>query len=374
MKERSEMVGASPEKTLALTPVPAEAFYQVRAYDRYVIYEIARHRTHPGPVRRVLDLVGSPVERLSRWAATSESAVVRRVHNTVLSNVEKSLRATVYAALQLQSDDLIIDRFRRRGQSVKTMDEVRGQSLLDMDAVAEDARAQNAVLLGIEGAVLGALATLGTLIPSAQLAIPAIIAADVAASMTLLSRSATMIASSYGFPARDPVNLPHVLAAMAPTQLDLDEGFVVMKAAALAELRASGEFMRRAVIQASARVAGSAASISSERVVQRVLEETMASRAPTLLRLINSVATRLGIVLTEKELGTLIPVAGAVLNGGLNLAFHQVGHTLAKDYFREQILVERYGPGLVSESIRSAMEGDGRSGRSRMPRTEETTR
>jgi hypothetical protein len=358
MKEGSEKIWASPERSLALMHEPADVRFQMSAYDKYVIYEIARHRAHPGPVRRVLELVGSPVEKLSRWAATSESVMVRRVYHTVLSNVEKSLRATVYAALQLQSDEDMIGRFHQRGRPVDTLGDVRGLSLIDMDAVAESTRNQNAALLGAEGAALGALATLGTLIPYAQVAIPAIIAADVAASMTLLSRSTTMIASSYGFPARDPVNLPHVLTAMAPTQLDSDEGFVVMKAAAVAELKAAGDFMRRAVTQASARAAGSAASISSERAVQRVLEETMSSKAPKLLRLINAVAARLGIVLTEKELGTLIPVAGAVFNSGLNLAFHQVGHTLAKDYFREQILAERYGRGLVNESIRSALEGD----------------
>jgi len=328
---------------------------EMSAYDKLVIYEIARRRVRPGPVRRILELVGSPVDTLARWAARSDSVMVRRVYRTVISSVEKSLRATIHASLHLYSDEDMIDRFHRRGVSVGSLSDVRGLSLIDMDAVAESTRFQNATLLGVEGAALGAIATLGTMIPCAQVAIPAIITADVAASMTLLSRSTTIIASCYGFPARDAVNLPHVLAAMAPTQLDWDEGFFLLKTAAMEELRAAGEFIRRAVTQASARAAQSVASYSSERLMQRVLEETMSSETPKLLRLINAVAARLGIVLTEKEMGALIPVAGAVVNGGLNLAFHQVGHTLAKDYFREQILIERYGRGPVHECIRNTM-------------------
>jgi hypothetical protein len=81
----------------------------------------------------------------------------------------------------------------------------------------------------------------------------------------------------------------------------------------------------------------------------------MASKTPKLLKLINMVATRLGVVLTEKELGALIPVADAVMNGGLNMAFHQVGHIVAKDYFRTQILSDRYGHDVVEDSLRKAI-------------------
>jgi hypothetical protein len=72
---------------------------------------------------------------------------------------------------------------------------------------------------------------------------------------------------------------------------------------------------------------------------------------PALVKLINQVAERLGIVVTEKELGMLVPVAGAVLNGGLNIAFQQMGHTTAKDYFRVQVLNGRHGEKHVENEI-----------------------
>jgi hypothetical protein len=330
--------------------------YVMSPYERLVIEDIARHRVQPGPVSRALELVGKPVDKLARWAASSESAMVQKVHDSVLTNVEKGLRSTIRTALQLQSDGNVLQRFRKRGNDPETLGDVRSLKLLEMDAVAESYRSENAALLGVEGAALGALATMGTVIPYAQVAIPAIIAADVGASMTLLSRSATMIASSYGYPASDPVNIPHVLAAMAPTHMDSDEGFVVMKAAAVAELRAAGEFMRRVTAKTAVEAGRAAATHASKQAIERGFEELMSKNTPKLMRFVQTVAARLGIVLTEKELGTLVPFAGAVMNGGLNMAFHHVGHVMAKDYFRQQILVDRYGTDVVHEGIHAAMQ------------------
>src|ERR1019366_5781094 len=73
--------------------------------------------------------------------------------------------------------------------------------------------------------------------------------------------------------------------------------------------------------------------------------------APQMIRLIAYVADRLGVVLTEKELGIIIPVAGAVLNSALNVAFQRLGHQTAKDYFRRLILEDRYGDELVSYAV-----------------------
>lgn len=328
---------------------------EMTPYEKLVIEDIARHHVQPGPVRRVMEIVGKPVDKLARWAETSDSSMVRSVHDNVVGGVDRALKGTIQASLSLQNDANIIARFQQRGNQVKTFQQVRGLQMMEMDSIAESYRTQNATMLGAEGAALGALATLGTVIPYAQFAIPAIVAADVTASMTLLSRSATMVASSYGYPASDPVNLPHVLAAMAPTQLDSDEGFLVVKAAAVAELKAAGEFMKGAAKQAAQQAGRSAAAEVTRKAVQHAVEETMATKTPKLLKLIHMVATRLGVVLTEKELSTLVPVAGAVMNGGLNMAFHHVGHTIAKDYFRTQILYDRYGLEPVNDAISTAM-------------------
>jgi hypothetical protein len=74
-----------------------------------------------------------------------------------------------------------------------------------------------------------------------------------------------------------------------------------------------------------------------------------------MIRLIATVTERLGITVTQKELGILVPVAGAVLNGSLNVAFQQVSHQTAKDYFRRLLLEERYGDELIAVAISSEM-------------------
>jgi hypothetical protein len=78
--------------------------------------------------------------------------------------------------------------------------------------------------------------------------------------------------------------------------------------------------------------------------------------APQMVRLIAYVADRLGVVVTEKELGLLVPIAGALLNSSINLSFQQLGHQTAQDYFRRLILEQRYGEELVAYAISQEIE------------------
>jgi hypothetical protein len=125
---------------------------------------------------------------------------------------------------------------------------------------------------------------------------------------------------------------------MAPQSEDSDEGYLALKTAVVTSIRESGQFV--------ARTAG--------MMLDRQLLER---EAPQMIRLITYVADRLGVIVTQKELGILVPIAGAVLNSSLNLAFQQVGHQTAKDYFRRLILEDRYGEELVGYAIQQEIEG-----------------
>src|SRR2546425_5962405 len=129
----------------------------------------------------------------------------------------------------------------------------------------------------------------------------------------------------------------HLVAAMAPHADSSDEGYLALKTAVVTSIRESGQFM--------ARTAG--------MVMDRQLLER---EAPQMIRLITYVADRLGIVITQKELGILVPIVGAGLNSSINVAFQQVGHQTAKDYFRRVILEDRYGEELVSYAIQQEIE------------------
>ena len=126
------------------------------------------------------------------------------------------------------------------------------------------------------------------------------------------------------------------MAAMAPQSDSSDEGYLALKTAVVTSIRESGQFMAR-----------TAGVLLDRQILER--------EAPQMIRLITYVADRLGVVMTQKELGVLVPVAGAVLNSSINVAFKQVGHNTAKDYFRRVILEDRYGEELVSYAIQHEM-------------------
>src|SRR3989441_11558946 len=119
---------------------------------------------------------------------------------------------------------------------------------------------------------------------------------------------------------------------MAPHSDTSDEGYLALKTAVVTSIRESGRFMAR-----------TAGVVLDRQVLER--------EAPQMIRLLTYVADRLGIVVTQKELGGLGPIAGAVLNSSINVAFQQVGHQTAKDYFRRLILEDRYGEELVAYAI-----------------------
>jgi len=80
-------------------------------------------------------------------------------------------------------------------------------------------------------------------------------------------------------------------------------------------------------------------------------EALVKSQTSSMVRLINSVATKYALTITEKELVLLIPAANAVLNGGVNIAFLSDCHRNVMDHFRSHCLSEKYGEKEVDTAI-----------------------
>jgi hypothetical protein len=307
-------------------------------YEQHVIRELAIHRVQPNAVHRLLEGAGRPVSKLLNFTRTSRSKTLRGLAEHVHGWIEEGLIKTFRAANRLSNPNDIVKRYANRGIHVgEDIDSLRFMPLSQLDAVADSFRWGSSLLLGLEGALLGSATTLAEGIPGAQLVIPSLILTDVTSSMTLLSRHTCRIATSYGYSSRKAENLPHLVAAMAPQTDDSDEGYLTLKTAVVTSIRESGQFVART------------ASVMMDR---QILER----EAPQMIRLITYVADRLGIVVTQKELGVLVPIAGAVLNSSINVAFQQVGHQTAKDYFRRVILEDRYGEELVSYAIQQEIE------------------
>ena len=311
----------------SVTPVFTE-------YERRVVHEIAIHQVQPNAIQRILEAIGKPVGKVFQFARDSRNPALRGVSQRVEGWVQEGLIKTVQAANHFTGTDEIIRRIEALDIHVADIDSMRYLPMSKLDQVADSFKMSNRVLLGIEGAILGSATTMAEGIPGAQLIIPSLILADVTASMALLSRQACILAGVYGFSPRTPENLPHVLAAMAPQTATSDEGYLAIKAAIVGSIRETSRFAARA----------------GGIVIDRQLLER---EAPQMIRLIASVSRRLGITVTQKELGALVPVAGAVLNGGINMAFQQVSHQSSKDYFRRLLLEERYGDELIAVAISS---------------------
>ena len=306
-------------------------------YEQEIIREIAVHRVQPNAVQRLLDTVGKPVGKILKYARESSNPALRGISDRVQGWVQEGLIKTIKAGNRITGSKDIQRRYEARGIHVADLESARYLPLSHMDAVADTFRLRSTLALGAEGALLGAATTLVEGIPGAQLIIPSLLLTDVTTSMTLLSRHTCRIATIYGFPAKLPDNLPHILAAMAPQSETTDEGYLAIKAAVVTSIREAGQFMTR-----------TAGVVIDRKILER--------EAPQMIRLITYVADRLGVVVTQKELGILVPVAGAVLNSSINIAFQQLGHQMAKDYFRRLILEERYGDELVAYTLAREIE------------------
>jgi hypothetical protein len=302
-------------------------------YEQHVIRDLAMHRVQPNPVQRMLEGVGKPMAKLMDFGRRSQNRTLRGLSDHIHGWIEEGLIKTFRAANKLANTKDIAKRYKARGIQVgDDFESLRFMPLSQLDAVADSIRWGSSFLLSAEGALLGGATTMAEGIPGAQLVIPSLILTDVTSSMTLLSRHTCRIATVYGYSSKKPDNLPHLMAAMAPQTGSSDEGYLALKTAVVTSIRESGQFM--------ARTAGV--------VLDRQLLER---EAPQMIRLITYVADRLGIVITQKELGILVPIAGAVLNSSINFAFQQVGHQTAKDYFRRLLLEDRYGEEIVAYAI-----------------------
>jgi hypothetical protein len=307
-------------------------------YEQHVIRELATHRVQPNAIHRLLESVGKPMTKLMHLSRKSQNRTIRGLSAHVHGWIEEGLIKTFRVASKLANPREIAKRYAARGITVgDDFESLRFMPLSQLDAVADSFRWGSSLLLGAEGALLGSATTMAEGIPGAQLVIPSLILMDVTSSMTLLSRHTCRIATAYGYSSRKMEHLPHLMAAMAPQTESSDEGYLALKTAVVTSIRESGQFM--------ARTAG------------MVLDRQMLEReAPQMIRLITYVADRLGVVITQKELGILVPIAGAVLNSSINVAFQQVGHQTAKDYFRRLLLEDRYGEELVAYAIQQEVE------------------
>ncbi len=309
-------------------------------YERRVLAEIAAHTVRPGPLQVVLDAAGVPFEAALRRLKNGRSRLARRTSEAIDHAVRGAVEQSLALGGRLAGDEPVMRAYRRLGYPVADHADIARLPLEARDLAAERFLRAGSFLLGGEGMVFGAAASLAEALPFAQLAVPALIATDIAASTTLLGRHLVQLASVYGYSiARDPGNRAHVLGAMVPQQVSWDEGFLPAKVVAMQAAREAGDFV--------AKLGRSVSQVGFDEALRSMTKE-----APQLVKLVNLVIEKLGLRASQKALGMLVPIAGGAINGALNLAFQQAGHVTGRDYFRVLVLSDRYG----SAAVRSALE------------------
>ncbi len=307
--------------------------------ERRILAEVALHLVTPSALQRLLDLAGKPIDAVMARLAHAGGRLLPRISEAVETGVRRAVQASIAGGVRLSRDGTVLAELRRSGFRADTMADVRMLPLAARDAVADSFASRNAALVTTEGAVMGATASLAEAVPGAQLLVPALVSADIAASLTLLSRHLVQLAACYGYSLHESRgNLAHVLAAMTPQQYSHDEGFLPMKVYAMNAAREAGEFLIA--------LGRTSSKVGFERAMQQLGRE-----APQLVRLVSTVMERLGVQVTEKAFGMLVPLAGGAVNGSLNLAFQLTGHRTGKDYFRLLVLAERHGRDAVHEAL-----------------------
>ncbi|MDF1756352.1 MAG: EcsC family protein [Verrucomicrobiales bacterium] len=80
---------------------------------------------------------------------------------------------------------------------------------------------------------------------------------------------------------------------------------------------------------------------------------------PPLARLIAAIASRFGVVVSEKAAAQLIPAVGAVGGATINLMFTHHFQTMAEGHFTVRRLEKKYGKECIKEEYRRLASGSG---------------
>lgn len=240
----------------------------------------------PSIAIQLANLVGGPIE----W---SLSKLPNLVKNKVQSVVHSALHKSVDAALYTMNDD------PKRASSPKT----------------------HKLAAATSGAVSGFFGAAGLLI-------------ELPISTTIMMRSVADIARGEGFSLADL----SVKAACV-------EVFALGGRASNDDAAESAYYASRAVLADITKHASrELIDIASKKGAEKASAKITTSQAgKTLARVIDAVATRLGITITEKMAAQIVPVIGAASGAAINTLFINHYQNMAKGHFIVKRLEQKYG-------------------------------
>lgn len=286
-------------------------------YEQEVLMEIAKHRLSPSILQNIFGIIGMPAEMIWQKVSNLNKELAKKVQDKVNESIRAALIETVQFGSNLITEDRILEEFHKRKVEVPDYRMVKTLPMKHLDCVADAAAFANGVMATTEGTVTGIMGTIGDF-PGAQLIILGAIGLDVTLVTTILARQSCQVGASYGYAPRETKNIPHFLAAMSPNEPNEILG------------------IKRAALQAVDELGKALGGKEAAAIIDRVV---------TML------AERFGIVIGDKALAMLVPGIGVAVNAKVSQQLQADGFVVAKDYFRELTLVERYGEDIVNNAL-----------------------
>lgn len=266
----------------------------------------------------------SLASRLSSAAGAPLDMIGKALPGPVLAMVAKSTEGAMRMALRVAFATLPDKEVKETGTAVETVSEAavgRLNRLFEFNRLFESSENKHKAMAALSGAVGGALGL-------------ATIAAELPFSTTLMLRSIAEIAREEGEDLSTPEG---ALACMQVFALGGRNG-------ADTALTESGYFAVRAAL---AKTMSAAARYTAHRSL-------LDSSAPALVRLTTQIASRFGIVVSQKLAAQAVPLIGAVGGAAVNTAFMTHFQSTARAHFTVRRLERGYG----KSAVRAAYEAE----------------
>jgi hypothetical protein len=299
--------------------------YERKAWERLVAEAAEKPTSEPGRLGGWKQAVTSQVKDV---AVKAKGGVVDHVPgaekamvalDAAMPKALAGLTATfVERGLNSVSPGTIFKTFASEGAHVTSYDEVRRLDLKLCDRsvprrkeryIAVAAGLGAATSLTVTGATVSTTVSGGATLGVAFGAV----ALDVTSVMVGMGRIVALVAAHYGYDVREPEEQVFASGVLSYSTA----GNAAEKAASLAALsRLTQEMMRQATWK----------QLQQHQTVN----------------IIQTVVTSLGFKLTQKKLAQVVPVAGVVINGGLNARLARNTFNRAQDAYRLRFLTEKY--------------------------------
>jgi hypothetical protein len=290
-----------PPAGTALAPLPPLDGWT--PYEQNAIHDIRTWvQRQPTRVDRAFELSGKPIEALMGRALRNERA--QAAFNNAIEGLLKLLNEWATAA----APGPPLDRYRKRGAQAEAREDIATLDLGVVDKVAQPYYRKYVTGLAAEGAAAGGASILS---PAAALVA---LAADVPAVVGGSLHAAASHQAAYGFDCANPKEKEITMQLLFLSTEVTDAGKQV---GLMAVYRAAAEL--------------------SGRTTWQQLEQQL------LVRIIRKQGENVGVRVTQRKLGQILPAVGAVIGASFNAYYADKVCTAAYQTCRARFLARKYG-------------------------------